>query len=148
MSSRSPENAVSRRELGLRPTRYPDNGSHPDQGSCPSWCWIAQNEGYNHEVDPHHPLDAEHRLEANPSVVASLYPGTNLALGAAECRHIYTVTIEPRLEQRGQAQPVINLAMRTYENREQVYVDELLRLTVTDARELVAALEFLTADRS
>jgi hypothetical protein len=35
--------------------------------------------------------------------------------------------------------------MRRYEGREQVYEDEFLRLSVTDARELVAALEFLIA---
>ena len=70
-----PENAVLRRELGLRPIGYPDSGDHPDQRPCPSWCWIAHEEEYEHEVDCRHPLEALHTLEPHPSVVASLYPG-------------------------------------------------------------------------
>jgi len=72
--------------------------------------------------------------------VASLYSGSNIAHGANRLNLVLTATIEPRLEQVGQAPPRINVAMRRYdENREQVYVDEFLRLTVTDARELVTA---------
>ena len=52
--------------------------------------------------------------------------------------------------QLGQGAPVVNVAFRQYEEGEQKYEDEFLRLTVDDARELVVALEFLiaTADRS
>ena len=56
--------------------------------------------------------------------------------------------IQPGLEQRGQAQPVINVAMRQFEGREQQYEDECRRLTVTDARELVAALDRRVPDRN
>jgi len=68
-----PENAVLRREPGLQAIHYPDSGSHPDQRPCPSWCWIGQHEEYEHEVNSRHPLDAEQRLDARPSIVASLY---------------------------------------------------------------------------
>jgi hypothetical protein len=41
------------------------------------------------------------------------------------------------------------VAFRRYEDREQIPDDEYLRLTVTDARELVTALQYLieTAER-
>ncbi len=144
-----PENAVLRRELGLRPIGYPDSGAHPDQRPCPSWCWIAQEEDYEHEVDSRHPLEASHTLEPHPSVAASLYPGASLSLGSGKYIHA-TTTIEPRLVQIGQAHPVINVAMRQYDEAgEQNYEDDFLRLTVDDARELVTALNYLieTADR-
>ena len=143
-----PENAVLRRELGLRPIHHPQDGPHPDQRPCPSWCWISHYEEYEHEVDWGRPLDAVHRQEVTPSVAASLYPGEYVAVGGTRCVHV--ATIEPRLEQVGQTEPVINVAMRRYEKGEQKYEDEFLRLAITDARELVTALNYLieTADRA
>ena len=94
-----------------------------------------------------HPLEASHTLEPHPSVVASLYPGDSSR--GPNSRWIHTATLEPRLAQLGQAPPVIRVAMRQYEEGEQKYEDELLRLTVADARELVTALNYLIemADR-
>ncbi len=142
-----PENAVLRRELGLRPIGYLDRGDHPDQRPCPAWCWIAHEEEYEHEVDCRRPLEALHTLEPHPSVVATLYPGDS-SRGPGS-RWIHTATLEPRLQQLGQGQPVVNVAFRQYEEGEQRYEDGFLRLTLADARELVTALNYLIemADR-
>ncbi len=99
-------------------------------------------------MDCRHPLEASHTLEPHPSVAASLYPGASSP--TRRSRWIHTATLEPRLSQLGQGAPVIKVAFRQYDEAgEQNYKDDFLRLTVTDARELVAALEFLiaTADR-
>jgi len=141
-----PEDAALRRELGLRPSVYSDHSSsrkglHPDQRPCPSWCWVGQHEVYGHEMDYMHPLEAGHEMGSKPEVVASLYQGAPPIGG--DDRYIQTATIEPRLEQVGQAAPVINVAMRRHDGREQNYADEFLRLTITDARELVVALNYL-----
>ena len=98
-----PENAVLRRELGLRPIGYPSggDGAHPDQRPCHSWCWVAHEEDYEHEVDCRHPLEASHTLEPRPSVAASLYRGTSVPDGGKYM--CVTSTIEPRLQQLGQA---------------------------------------------
>ena len=86
-------------------------------------------------------------MEPRPSVVASLYPGDSSR--GPHSRWIHAATLEPRLVQLGQGAPVVNVAFRQYEGGEQQYEDEFLRLTVTDARELVTALNYLieTADR-
>ena len=141
------EDVALRRELGLRPNHYSDDsatqkGLHPDQRPCPSWCWVGQDETYGHEVDCMHPLEAGHRMEPTPYVVASLYPGQP-PIGTPDCRFVQTATIEPRLEQDGQAPPVINVGMRRHDGRDQNYEDEFLRLSITDARELVLALNYL-----
>jgi len=93
------------------------------------------------------PLEALHTLEPHPSVVATLYPGDS-SRGPGS-RRIHTATLEPRLRQLGQGQPVVNVAFRQYEEGEQRYEDGFLRLTLADARELVTALNYLIemADR-
>ena len=76
-----PENAVLRRELDLRPTHYPDIGAHPpDQLPCPSWCWIAQNEGYDHEVNPTTPWMLSTGWRPSRASSRACTRGTNLAL--------------------------------------------------------------------
>ena len=140
------EAAALRRELGLRPKVYSDKsaeqkGLHPDQRPCPSWCWVGHHETYGHEMDWRHPLEAGHEMEGTPSVVASLYPGAP-AIGA-EDRFVRTATLEPRLHQLGQGPPTVDVAFRRFDGRDQLFDDEFLKLTLTDARELVVALNYL-----
>ena len=147
-----PEDAALRRELGLRPSVYSDQSDsrkllHADQRPCPSWCWVGCHEAYGHEVDWRHPLEAGHEMEAAPHVVASLYPGAP-AFGA-EDRFVRTATLEPRLHQVGQGSPTVDVAFRRYDGGDQLFDDEFLKLTITDARELAVALNYLIelADR-
>jgi len=138
-----PAEAAIRRDLGLRPHLYPGDGrkgSHPDQRPCPAWCWIGQHPDYDHEV---HVLDtgaALHTMEGDPHVMASLYQGESSAGEGG--RVVRTATIEPALEQLGQADPIIRVHLRHFEANEHHY-DEILRLTLTDAEELARVLGWL-----
>lgn len=141
-----PEDAALRRKPGLRPSVYSDHsdgqkGLHPDQRPCPLWCWVGQHEVFGHEMDPSHPLEAGHEMESIPNVVASLYPGAP-AIGA-EDRFVRTATLEPRLHQLGQDPPTVDVGFRRFDGRDQLFDDEFLRLTITDARELAVALNYL-----
>lgn len=98
----------------------------PTRRPCPSWCWIAREEDYEHEVACEHPLEASHTLEPHPSLAASLYRGTSISNGSGKYIHA-TTTIEPRLQQLGQGAPVVNVAFRQCEGGEQKYEDEFLR---------------------
>ena len=93
------------------------------------------------------PLLATHSNEGTPSVVASLYPACP-AEGSG-LRYVLAATLEPHLWQVGQSDPSINVAFRRYEGREQIFDHDFVKLTVTDARELVTALQYLieTAER-
>lgn len=137
-----PEYAAVRQQLGLRPCAYADDGAgrHPDRRPCPSWCWVGQSGGeYDHEVDYAHPMEAHHRHDGIPHVVASLYRGQLVSGGE---RYVAAATIEPHLEQVGQGSPIIRAYLRHWEGREQKF-GEVLKLTLTDARELAAALTYL-----
>ena len=140
MGFEEPEDYVLRQQLGLRPVRYSQDTAthgHPDQRPCPSWCWVAQDDTEGHFIEPAHPFEAVHTLPATPSVAASLYgAGRNADLASVS-------TIEPRLEQVGQAPPVINVALRLWRGKEMDYTDELLRLSIDDAEDLIAALSYL-----
>ncbi len=59
-------------------------------------------------------------------------------------------TIDPRLERLGQEAPSIRVAFRQWDGRDQSCHDELLRLSLTDAEELIAVLQSLvrTAERA
>ena len=48
-----------RGRLGFRSPLIASNGPHPDSEHCPSWCWLTADnpQGYDHEIDPHHPHD-------------------------------------------------------------------------------------------
>ena len=138
-----PENACLRRELGLRPIYYSNNdtkAAHPDQRPCPSWCWVGQHPLYGHEIDHDTPMVANHIMDTNPSVAASLYEA-DWSRGEGE-RYIHVATIEPRLEQAGQGDPVIKVALRWFEH-EHEHEHEHLRLSLDEARELVTALDYL-----
>ena len=112
---------------------------HADRRPCPSWCWEGLSAGkYDHEVDAASPMVARHTMDTHPNVVASLYPGDY-----GDGRVVQTATIEPCLEQVGQADPTIRVALRYWDGRKPMYDDERLRLTITDARELVTALTYL-----
>ena len=87
-----------------------------------------------------HPMVATHTMEATPSVVASLYPGS---YGSGSPRCIRPATLEPYLVQVGQGATTIGVAFRRYDQGEQMYEHEFLKLTVTDARELVTALQYV-----
>ena len=126
-----------RKFLGFRPIYYRSN---PDQRPCPSWCWRRGRDGDHHEVHWRHPLQALHTLDGRPSVATSLYPG---GPGYGQDGGATMATIEPRLEQLGQEAPSIRVAFREYDGRDQSYNDELLRLSLTDAEELIAVLQYL-----
>lgn len=135
--------AELRHQLKLRPIYYPANGDgqHADRRPCPSWCWVGLSVGeYDHEVDADTPMVAAHHMDTYPNVVASLYPGD---FGFGEDRIVQVATLEPRLEQTGQADPTIRVALRYWNGRKPMYDDVRLRLTITDARELVTALTYL-----
>lgn len=151
-SRMEPEDAAVRQQLGLRPSVYASDGidTHPDRRPCPSWCWVGQSGGeYDHEVDCSHPMTAAHRHDGIPHVVASLYQGDNNSSKYEEDRFIQAATIEPHLEQLGQGAPIIRVALRHSEDGVSKY-GEILKLTLTDAQELAAALTYLvdTADGS
>jgi hypothetical protein len=130
--------ASLRRKLGLRPLYYHEVGKHADQRPCPPWCWVGQTHGeYDHEVDPHHPLTARHELKATPASAASLYQGVFEL--EDNVRHVRTASVEPRLQQIGQEQPTIRVALRRWEGRKQRF-DEVLNLSIDDAREFMTVL--------
>jgi hypothetical protein len=81
-------------------------------------------------------------MGASPAVMATLYQG-EFASGHGDDRFVRAATIEPRLEQLGQAAPLIRIALRRWKGREQHYDDGRLKLTVADARELVKVLDYL-----
>lgn len=135
----NPEDATLRRQLGIRPIYFPQGGQgqHPDQSPCPKWCWAT--DGSHHEVEPDHPLVPTHTTEDEPCVMASLYQA-NYSSGGD---YIQAATIEPGLHQLGQGDPIIRIAFRHYEGRKYRYDAERLRLTLTEAEELVSALRYL-----
>jgi hypothetical protein len=132
--------AQVRRQLGLRPLYYDENGKHPDQRPCPPWCWIGQTHGeYEQHVDVRHLMSAQHELNSTPAVAATLYQGE---YALADVRHARMASIEPDLEQVGQEDPIISVNLRRWEGREQ-HLDQVLRLTIDDTRELVKVLHYL-----
>ena len=149
------EDQELRHRLGLRPIWYLDRDveagphSHPDPGTCPPWCWIAQpgNEGYGHEMEPGNPFRASHRLEPAPSIVASFYSGESVHLHE-QPPGTRTATIEVNLAQRGQGDPRIDIGLRQYQHRrgvgwEQVYDYKRLQLSLDDTQELVTSLQYV-----
>lgn len=136
--------ALVRQQLDLRPAHYLQDtctpGTHPDRRPCPSWCYIGQSTEYDHEVDYTRPLTATHIMNATPHVVASQYQGDP---DRGQKMVVSTAAIEPRLEQIGQDDPLVLVAFRRYHGRQQQYDHELLRLSLTDARELARVLNHL-----
>lgn len=131
-----PEDRALRTDLGLRPSYYPDRSSHPDTRPCPSWCWVGQSDGeYDHEIDVHHPMTAEHSMSGAPRIVASQYAGEAVRREG----WTQTATIELHLRQRGQGEPLIEVYLRQWLGQKQ-HFEEVLRLSVTDAEELSRAL--------
>ena len=135
-----PETYTLQAKLGLRPHHFQENGPHPDTQPCPSWCWIAKWGKDGHEIEWRHPLEATHTMEGTPQIAASLYPAEP---GSQAYPTVVMATIEPRLQQVGQQPPTIRVAFRSYEGREQTYNDELLKLSIDDAEDLIAALSYL-----
>lgn len=137
-----PEDATIRRLLGLRPNHFSDEGpdNHPDRRPCPSWCWIEDSE-YDHEVDWRHPLTATHTMSGSPHVVAELYNGSFTHVAGETVYN--TATIEPFLEQEGQEEPTIRVSLRHWVSHQEQSFEEVLRLSLTDAEELVTALNYL-----
>jgi hypothetical protein len=131
-----------RARLGFRSPLIASNGPHPDSEHCPSWCWLTADnpEGYDHEIDPHHPMTAHHTLASTPSIVASLYPGEHMR---SEYDAVHTATLETHLDQDGGQDPVIAVNLRHYPERHKQEYDQRLRLTVSDARELITALTYV-----
>lgn len=86
-------------------------------------------------------MTATHSMECTPSVALSLYPA-DPPRGAGS-RYVLLTALEPRLQQHGQQEPTIQVGMRTYEGREQQYVDDFLRLSIDDAEDLITALSYL-----
>ena len=140
-----PEQYALRQKLGLRPVYYSSNtdgtkGLHPDQRGCPSWCWIAQHDEYDHSIDQDRPMTATHTTDNDPTIVASFYKGASHAPDYAT----HTATLEPRLEQVGQNLPAIHIALRHYPvGNKQVYLHKHLSLRLDDARELALVLNYL-----
>lgn len=140
-----PPEAALRTQLGLRPTHYPTDadltkGGHPDQRPCPPWCFVNNSE-YGHEIHRGHPTEATHSYDVRASVVASLYPGGFTKWGDTEL--LLATTIEAVLDQVGQQAPEIEVALRRQDRPTHKAYAKLLRLSVADARELVAVLQHL-----
>lgn len=132
-----PKETALRAQLGVRPrfySRSAEKGTHPDTRPCPSWCWVGQDDKYDHEVNPSHPLVATHTPAFHSSVVATLYAGE-----VVDDDVMQMATIEPQLEQ---SVPRIYVRLRHYPGGEQDFRERLC-LTLTDARELVTALNYL-----
>jgi hypothetical protein len=143
-----PADATLRAHLGLRPIVYNEHDCTADPRPCPSWCWIGQSNGeYEHEIEPSHPMSATHTLEASPSIVASQYVGDSVR--GEDPRLVTPATIEPRLEQVGQGEPIVHVALRHGYGKQHTYEDDRLLLSLDDARELVTVLNHLieTADK-
>ena len=143
----------STRKLPKPPKRrallYKGTRQHPDQRPCPPWCWVAADNPkgrYSHEIETDHPFEATHHSDKAFSIAASQYQGRP----AADPCDVFTATLELHLEQRGQGDPMIDVALRDYHNERDDdgrwhwrmnYDDERLKLSVEDARELIAMLE-------
>jgi hypothetical protein len=137
-----------RGQLGLRPIAYRNDehkGAHPDQRPCPSWCWIGQSNEYDHEILQAHPLAALHTTDGTVSMAASQYRGRR---GSRPMDWIEMATLEARLEQLGQGEPVIRLALRAVGAGREGALDEdfdkdRLNLSVPDAEDLVVVLQHM-----
>jgi hypothetical protein len=132
-----------RRRMAFRPIHFNEDGPHPDRRPCPTWCWVGQqsDDKYDHDVSARHPTSALHSMDGTPAVLATLYQGES-PLGADGDRFVRAATIEPHLEQLGQAAPVIRVHLRRWEGRDQ-HLDEVLKLSTDDAREFMACLGYL-----
>ena len=117
-------------ELKLRPTEYRCDEPHPDPSPCPAWCWAYQS-GQKHLVDAR-AGDVHHHSES-AQLRASLYRG-----GPSITDDTIEVfaTHEARLEREGQREVQVVVARRTKTQGQSEYEDDLLKLTVEDAREL------------
>lgn len=136
-----PEEAALRRRLGLRPVHYFNRkgpGTHPDQRPCPPWCWIGQEDGAEHEVEPRQPTRATHSMGVDVEVMASAYQGT-MSFGG---NYVSTAAVSLHLQQIGQGAPTIRVDLRRWRDGEHEY-DSLLVLAVTDAAEVARALAYL-----
>lgn len=124
--------------LGLRPVTFNESAPHPDPSPCPAWC-DHRPEAESHEVDVSSGGEVEHSGDS-VSVRASLYQGKS-GYGEAEF-----ATLETHLETRGLARPQLHVALRDYSYPgPKHHYDEVLKLTLDDARELAAVLTYLVA---
>lgn len=137
-----PADATLRAQLGLRPIVYRMDDCTADPRPCPSWCWVGQSNGdYEHEVNASHPTSATHTLESVPSVLASQYEGD--IVRGEDPRLVTPATLEARLEQVGQADPLIHVALRHGYGESHRYEGNRLILSLDDTRELVTVLTYL-----
>jgi hypothetical protein len=128
------------RHLELRPTIYSDTGPHPDPRPCPSWCWVGQSNGeYHHEIEPTRTGTAVHSMEGVAHVVATHYWGYTYRDGV-----VHAASIETHLEQVGQLPPRLRVALRygTGDPDDRMAFDEILKVSVPEARELIAVLTY------
>lgn len=142
-SRMEPEQAKLRQLLGLRPSYFSDEESdnHPDRRPCPTWCWVGQDDEYDHDVDWRHPLTATHTMGGTPHVVAELYSGSYTRAGGETVYE--SATIEPHLEQEGQEAPTIRVHLRHWLSHQEMSHEEVLRLSLSDADELSRTLDYL-----
>jgi hypothetical protein len=136
-----PEQFTTRQYLGLRPVAFPADDqkhTHPDQRPCPPWCDIGNSE-WGHEIDPRAVFSAEHNSE-RVTFPATMYGGS-YDQGPSR-RLVIPATIECSLSQNGQTLPKISVALRHNLDGEARY-QERLRLSVNDARDLIATLTYL-----
>jgi hypothetical protein len=128
------------RHLGLRSPVFDKDGPHPDERPCPSWCWVGQSNGeYHHTIDLTRIAHADHSMEGVAHVAVTGYPGHGYRSEDAA----YAATVEVNLEQLGQGSPVLRLALRYGEDEDRrMAYDELVKLKVNEARELIAVLGY------
>lgn len=129
-----------RRHLGLRPVAFDKNaaqtkGAHPDQRPCPSWCWVAQQDEYDHDVESDHPSTTEHAANRLASVGLVSYRGYRLA----DTLHLATLQVD--VTQLGQAVPRIRLSRHDAGD----FHADLFKLSVSEAREVVKVLNYVIA---
>lgn len=135
-----PEEFTLRQYLGLRPITLVDDGmegTHPDRRPCPPWCDLGNSE-HGHSVEPSSPYAAEHS-SVIVSLAASHYEGS--AEHSAGQRFIAPATIECWLRQSGQGDTTIKVSLR-HDGGGPKW-QERLRLSVNDARDLIATLTYL-----
>lgn len=137
-----PEELALRRALGIRPVYFPDEHPHADQRSCPSWCLYGED-GNRHEVDPKHPFEAFHGLGFGPTVAATRYRGGVHSAEHYGQRFVEAAHLDLNAGQRGQDEPVVSLHLRAEKTSLAALGEKGLKLTLTDTKELIAALAYL-----
>ena len=132
--------AAVRLSLGLRPTSFAFGDPAIDSGACPAWCHMGlDNEGV-HEVDPETPFDAHHVLGVEPEVALSSYAAQWHR--EPDLNWFSTSSLRVHLRQVGRRPPTIELSPHI---RSEGEARPSVHLTVLDARDLIAALDYIVA---